>query len=73
MIIEIESAYGNALLHGKALTKRELTVIVKEILSAVSERDFTAVFCAQYSYEPITCSSPINADHTIDLDTHLVL
>ena len=40
MLIEIESIYGNKLIHGSHLDREELQNALKEILQTVSEKDF---------------------------------
>ena len=72
MLIEIESVYGDTLLHGKILPPAELTAQVKRILFAVGEEDFVSVFCARCQYEIIPHSSDHPVDYVIDLDTHLI-
>ena len=53
MLIEIESAYGNKLIHGSHLNREELQNALKEILQTVSEKDFPSSFCARYGYEEL--------------------
>ncbi len=73
MIIEIESAYGDLLIHGKHLERNELQSSVKELLLSVGERNFVSAFCARLGYKPIAYNSDIKVDYTIDLDTHLII
>ena len=73
MLIEIESAYGDKLIHGNHLDREELQNALKEILKAVSEKDFPAVFCARYGYEELLYSDAVYVDYTIDLDTHFLI
>ncbi len=73
MIIEIESVYGDKLIHGKYLEQNKLQSSVKELLLSVGERNFVSAFCAQFGYDPIAYNSNIKIDYTIDLDTHLVI
>ena len=73
MLIEIESAYGDKLIHGSHLDREELQNALKEILQAVSEKDFPSVFCAHYGYEELPYSDTVHVDYTIDLDTHLLI
>ncbi len=73
MIIEIESAYGDLLIHGKHLERNELQSSVKELLLSVGERNFVAAFCTRFGYEPIAYNGDIKVDYTIDLDTHLII
>ncbi len=72
MIIEIESIYGDTLLHGKRLEKAELIKAVKELLASGGERDFVSAFCARYGYEAIPYDERLIPCYTIDTDTHLV-
>jgi predicted nucleic-acid-binding Zn-ribbon protein len=72
MLIEIESVYGDKLIHGNHLDREELQNALKEILQKVSEKDFSAIFCARYGYEELRCSDTVRVDYIIDLDTHLL-
>jgi len=72
MIIEIESVYGDKLLHGKKMTENVLNDIVKQLILLVGERDFISAFCSRYGYEEIPYSHEISVDYTVDLDTHLI-
>ena len=73
MILEIESAYGDLLIHGKNLTEEELYAAVKELLTLVNEEEFPSAFCLRYNFEPLPYNADTQADFTIDLDTHLVI
>ncbi len=73
MLIEIESAYGDKLIHGSRLDSEELHNALKEILQTVSEKDFPSVFCARYGYEELPYSNTVHVEYTIDLDTHLLI
>lgn len=73
MILEIESAFGDVLLHGKSFGESELRQMAKELFNLVSERDFPSVFCARYGFAVLPYDADIQADYTIDLDTHLVI
>lgn len=73
MLIELESAYGDKLIHGKHLTKCELQCAMNEILKIIDERDFLPVFCARYGYEELQYNNTIRVDYVIDLDTHLLI
>lgn len=73
MILEIESAYGDLLLHGKNITEVELRASVKELLTLVNEENFPAAFCLRHNFEPLPYDSDIQANFTIDLDTHWVI
>ena len=73
MILEIESIYGNVIIHGKHFNGNELRTIVKEMLTYVSESEFTSAFCLRYGFEAIPFSENIKVDYTIDLDTHMVI
>lgn len=72
MLIEIESAFGDTLLHGKSLPAAELKSQVKRILSEAGEEDFISIFCARCEYEVLSHSSGQPVDYVIDLDAHLV-
>ena len=73
MLIEIESAYGDKLIHGSHLDREELQNALKEILQIVSEKDFPSSFCARYGYEELPYSDTIRVDYILDLDTHLLI
>lgn len=73
MLIELESVYGDRLIHGSHLDKNELQNTIKNILQTVSEKDFLSVFCARYGYEEIPYSDAVQVDYTIDLDTHMLI
>jgi len=72
LIIEIESYYGDKILHGKHLKRRDIENALDEILQHVNESDFPSVFCARYDYEELDYSDSIDVDYVIDLDTHLI-
>lgn len=73
MLIEIESVFGDKILHGKYLTKLELENVMNELFETVDERDFISVFCIRYEYEEIQDSNDIRVDYVIDLDTHQLI
>lgn len=73
MILEIESVYGDAVIHGKRFSESELRAKIKEVLSVVGERDFPRAFCMRFGYEPVTAADGVDVDYTVDLDTHLVV
>ncbi len=73
MLIELESVYGDKLLHGGRLEREELQNAIKEILQTVAERDFPSAFCARYGYEELPYSDITCVDYVIDLDTHLLI
>ena len=70
MLIEIESAYGDKIIHGRHFNINELQNAIKEILEIAEEKNFTFVFCSRFRYEEIPHSDDISVDYTIDLDTH---
>ena len=53
MLIEIESVYGDKIIHGRHLSINELKSAMEEILEIVNEKDFTPVFCSRFQYEVI--------------------
>ncbi|MBE6566627.1 MAG: hypothetical protein E7659_05945 [Ruminococcaceae bacterium] len=73
MLIEIESAYGDKIIHGRHLSINELKSAMEEILEIVNEKDFTSVFCSRFQYEEIPHSNDIRVDYRMDLDTHLLI
>ncbi len=73
MILEIESVYGDAIIHGKHINGNELRTIVKELLTYVDESEFVSIFCLHYGFELIPAPKNIKVDYTIDLDTHIVI
>ena len=72
MLIEIESAWGDILLHGKRLEREELQAAVRELLASVPEQDFADAFCSRFGCEALPYDKDIYADYVIDLDTHRV-
>ncbi len=72
MIIEIESVYGDTIIHGQYYNNHQLKSIVKDLLTYVDESEFVSAFCKRYGFELIDRKS-INADYIIDLDTHKVI
>ncbi len=73
MILEIESVYSDAILHGKTFNGDELRAIVKELLTHFDESEFVSIFCSRYDYEILPYDKDIPVDYIIDLDTHLVI
>ena len=72
MLIEIESVYEDAIIHGKSLSRQELQTITKELIAEVGEENFINIFCLRFNYEKITYNSQIRSDYIIDLDTHTI-
>ena len=72
MLIELESVYGDKLIHGGHLEREELQNAIKEILQTVTEKDFLSAFCARYGYEELPYTGTTCVDYVIDLDTHLL-
>ena len=72
MILEVESTYGDAIIHGKNFRENELRTIVKELLSNVDESKFVSNFCIRYDYELLPYDDKVKVDYTIDLDTHII-
>ena len=66
MLIDIESYYGNYLLHGKKLKISEIQSFMKSIEDG---RDLVSVFCSRFDYEILPYDAYIITDLTIDLDT----
>lgn len=73
MIIEIESVFGDVLVHGKYCNESELRKQVKYILSLIDEAEFTDAFCMRFGYERLSCAEQPEIDFSIDLDTHTVI
>ena len=73
MIIEIESVFGDVLVHGKHCSESELRKQVKYILSLIDEAEFTNSFCLRFGYERLSCAEQPEIDFSIDLDTHTVI
>ena len=73
MLIELESVYGDKIIHGKRLSKSKLQNALDEILKAVEEQDFLSAFCVRYGYEEVQCPNTIRVDFVIDLDTHQII
>ena len=72
-MIELESIYGDKLIHGSHLDRYELQTALKQILQTFTEKDFLSVFCARYGYEELPYSNNVCVDYIIDLDTHLLI
>ena len=72
MLIEIESVYGDKIIHGRHFNINELENAIKELLETVNEKNFVPAFCSRFQYEEIPYSDHIPVDYTIDLDTHLL-
>ena len=73
MLIELESIWGDKLIHGRHLDRDELQTALNEILQIVAERDFISAFCTRYGYEELPYSDTLRVDYIIDLDTHLLI
>ena len=73
MLIELESVYGDKLIHGGHLDRTKIQNAIKEILQTVTEKDFLSVFCARYGYEELPYTGTTCVDYVIDLDTHLLI
>ena len=73
MIIGIESAEGDRLICGKALSFDEIKNAVFELLQVLDEKSFTAAFCSRYGYKELPYYEGAYAAYVIDLDTHLVI
>lgn len=73
MLIELESVYGDKLIHGSHLDKDELQNAITEIPQTVTEKEFLCTFCARYGYEELPYSNAVRVDYIIDLDTHLLI
>lgn len=73
MLIQLESVYGDKLIHGSHLDGDELRNALKDILQKVTEKHFLSVFCARYGYEELPYSDTVRVDYIFDLDTHLLI
>lgn len=72
MIVEIESVYGDSLLHGRKMTLSEIKNLTNKVLNMVSEQEFIEVFCNKTGCEVLDYQSDVNVDYIIDLDTHKI-
>jgi hypothetical protein len=70
MLIEIESFYGNRLLHGKKLKVSEVKAFIRNIEGM---GDPVALLCARFAYEELPYREDVRVDLTIDLDTYRVI
>lgn len=70
MLIEIESVYGNKLLHGEKNEFSEINLQLQNLLASVNEKDFVPVFCAALNFEELPYDEEQQVDYVIDLDTH---
>ena len=50
MLIEIESVYGDKIIHGRHLDMNKLKSAIDEILKTVNEENFVFAFCSRYQY-----------------------
>ena len=73
MLIEIETVYGDKIIHGRHFEYTELKNVFRNFIATVSEKDFVATFCADYGYEEISYADDIVVDYVIDLDTHMLI
>ena len=73
MLLEIESAYSDILIHGPHFSRDELQTAVQSLLHLVSERVFVSAFCLRFGYEPVVNTGCTPVDYVIDLDTHPVI
>ena len=51
MLIEIESVYGDKIIHGRHLDINKLKSAIDEILKTVNEENFVFSFCSRYQYQ----------------------
>ena len=73
MLIELESVYGDKLIHGGHFEREELQNAINELLQTVTEKDFLFAFCTHYGYEELPYTGTTYVDYVIDLDTHLLI
>lgn len=73
MLIELESVYGDKIIHGRHLERLELKNTISELLRTVDEREFPSILCSRYGYEEVPYSDNIRVDYIIDLDAHLLI
>lgn len=72
MLIEVESVYGDKLIHGKRMEISEICFHMNRILATTDEKDFVAIFCKRTKYEAVEYDLYANVDYVIDLDIHKV-
>lgn len=73
MLVEIESIYGNKLLHGKRTRLSEMKSRLKNLFADVDEKDFVPIACARLGFEEIPYDDKTQkVDYVIDLSTHRI-
>lgn len=73
MLVEIESIYGNKLLHGKRIQLSEMKSQLKNLFTDVDEKDFVSIACARLGFEELPYNDKTQkVDYVIDLSTHKI-
>lgn len=72
MLVEIESVYGNRLLHGKRIKLSEIKLLLENLFEIVDEKDFVAISCARLGFEELPYDEKQDVDYVIDLSTYKI-
>jgi hypothetical protein len=70
VIIEIESFWGDCLLHGPKVDYETLQAQVQDLFMFAELKDFLKNFCARFGYEPLLFNETVRVDYVIDLDIY---
>lgn len=68
MIIEIESFWGDCLLHGPKTDYMTLQSQMNALLTDTDTKDFVRIFCVRYGYEELPWDEMVQVDYVMDLD-----
>ena len=68
MIIEIESFWGDCLLHGPKTDSMTLQSQMNALLTYTDTKDFVRIFCVRYGYEELPFDETVRVDYVMDLD-----
>ncbi len=72
MIIEIESFFGDYLLHGPKTDYINLKSQMNELRALTDTKDFVKIFCARYGYEILPWDETVQVDYVMDLDIYRI-
>ncbi len=73
MLVEIESVYGNRLLHRKRIKFSEIKLMLENLFEIVDEKDFVAIACARLGFEELPYDEKTQeVDYVIDLSTYKI-
>lgn len=72
MIIEIESFFGDCLLHGPRTDDMTLRSRMNELIALTDMKDFVKLFCVRYGYEILPWDETVQVDYVMDLDIYRI-